>query len=52
MRIPPNHDERENFYLELAQKCMVSREERKEDYRVLRSYYLFGAGSEEPPCLL
>ena len=49
MRIPPNHDERENFYLELAQKCMVSREERKEDYRVLRSYFLFGAGSEEPP---
>jgi hypothetical protein len=49
MRIPPNADERENFYLELAQKCMVSREERKSDYQTLRSYYLFGAGAEEPP---
>ena len=49
MRIPPNPDERENFYLELAQKCMVSREERKSDYQTLRAYYLFGAGAEEPP---
>jgi hypothetical protein len=49
MRIPPNNDERENFYLELMNKCMVSREERKSDYGTLRSYYLFGAGPEEPP---
>lgn len=49
MRIPPNNEERENFYLELMQKCMVSREERKADYGTLRSYYLFGAGPEEPP---
>ena len=49
MRIPPNNDERENFYLDLMQKCMVSREERKADYGTLRSYYLFGASPEEPP---
>lgn len=49
MRIPPNAAERENFYLELMQKCMVSREERKADYQVLRSYYLFGSGPEQPP---
>jgi len=49
MRIPPNNDERENFYLELMNKCMVSREERKADYSTLRSYYLFGAAPEEPP---
>ena len=49
MRIPPNNDERENFYLDLMNKCMVSREERKADYGTLRSYYLFGAGPEEPP---
>jgi hypothetical protein len=49
MRIPPNNEERENFYLDLMQKCMVSREERKADYGTLRSYYLFGAGPEEPP---
>jgi len=49
MRIPPNNDERENFYLDLIEKCMVSREERVADYGTLRSYYLFGAGPEEPP---
>ena len=49
MRIPPNNDERENFYLDLMNKCMVSREERKADYGTLRSYCLFGAGPEEPP---
>lgn len=49
MRIPPNNDDRENFYLELMNKCMVSREERKSDYGTLRSYYLFGASPEEPP---
>lgn len=49
MRIPPNNDERENFYLDLMNKCMVSREERKADYSTLRSYYLFGAAPEEPP---
>jgi len=49
MRIPPNNDERENFYLDLMNKCMVSREERKADYGTLRSYYLFGAGPDEPP---
>jgi hypothetical protein len=49
MRIPPNNDERESFYLDLMEKCMVSREERKADYGTLRSYYLFGAGPEEPP---
>ena len=49
MRIPNNHDDREYFYLDLMQKCNVSREERKADYRVLRNYYLFGSGPEEPP---
>jgi len=49
MRIPANHEDRENFYLDLMQKCNVSREERKSDYRVLRNYYLFGSGPEEPP---
>ena len=49
MRIPTNADERESFYLELIQKCEVSRESRKADYSVLRSYYLFGAAPETPP---
>lgn len=49
MRIPNNADAREEFYLDLIQKCEVSREERKADYANLRAYYLFGAGPEEPP---
>jgi hypothetical protein len=49
MRIPTNNADREDFYLDLMQKCLVSRESRKADYTSLRSYYLFGAGPEQPP---
>lgn len=51
MRIPTNPQDREIFYLDLIQKCTVSREERKADYGSLRSYYLFGNGPDEPPAL-
>jgi hypothetical protein len=49
VRIPSNPLERENFYLELIEKCKVSLEERKGDYSSLRAWYLFGAGPEESP---
>lgn len=49
MRIPTDHQDRENFYLDIMQKCMVSKEERRGDYNTLRSYYLFGSGPEDPP---
>lgn len=42
---------REQFYLDLIDKCFVSVEERKADYATLRSYYLFGSPPEEPPAL-
>jgi hypothetical protein len=51
MRIPTDPQDREIFYLDLIQKCTVSREERKVDYASLRSYYLFGNGPDEPPAL-
>lgn len=51
MIIPKNHVERENFYLDLAQKCDVSLEDRKADYSSLRAWYLFGAGPEESPSM-
>lgn len=38
MRIPKNPVDREIFYLDLIQKCLVSREERKVDYASLRSF--------------
>jgi hypothetical protein len=51
MRIPSDPLHREEFYLDLIQKCFVSLEERKADYATLRSYYLFGSAPEEPPAL-
>jgi len=49
MRIPSNNADREDFYLDIMQKCMVSKEERRGDYNTLRAYYLFGSGPEDPP---
>lgn len=49
MKIPSNNAAREDFYLQVMQKCLVSKEERKADYSTLRAYYLFGAGPEDPP---
>jgi hypothetical protein len=51
MRIPTEPLDREFFYLDLIQKCLVSREERKADYSSLRSWYLFGNGPDESPAL-
>ena len=51
MRIPTDPLDRELFYLDLIQKCLVSREERKVDNASLRSWYLFGNGPDEAPAL-
>jgi len=49
MRIPNKHEDREFFYKDLVEKCMVSLPERKGDYSSLRSWFLFGAGPDESP---
>jgi hypothetical protein len=49
MKIPSNPAAREDFYLDIMQKCLVSREERRGDYTSLKSYYLFGTAPEQPP---
>ena len=51
MRIPEDNVKREEFYLDLINKCGVSAAERKSDYAALRNYYLFGAGPEESPAI-
>jgi len=51
MRIPKGEDEREFFYRDLIEKCMVSLAERKGDYASLRSWFLFGSGPDEQPAL-
>ncbi|MEI6568287.1 MAG: hypothetical protein WCR20_16535, partial [Verrucomicrobiota bacterium] len=45
----PSGESREDFYLDIINKCMVSKEERRGDYTTLRAYYLFGAGPEAAP---
>ena len=49
MRIPSEPLERQAFFMELRQKCLTSQAERGANYSTLRSYYLFGAGMNEPP---
>lgn len=49
MKIPKHPEVREHFYNDLISKCTVSREGRKSDYAVLRSFYLFGTDPESPP---
>jgi len=49
MRIPTNPEDREDFYLDIMAKCLVTREDRKGDYTTFRSYFLFGAAPEQPP---
>jgi hypothetical protein len=51
MRIPTEPLDREYFYLDLIQKCLVSREDRNPDYASLRSWYLFGNGPSDSPAL-
>jgi hypothetical protein len=51
MRIPTEALAREQFYLDLIEKCEVSMNERKADYLGLRSWYLFGNGLDSAPAL-
>jgi len=51
MRIPKEPLQRELFYLDVIQKCLVSREERRPDYATLRSWYLFGNGPDQTPAI-
>ncbi len=51
MRIPSEPLQREQFYLDLIGKCLISREERKADYAALRSYFLFGSAPEDAPAI-
>lgn len=51
MRIPTEHVAREQFYRDLIEKCSISLPERKGDYSSLRSWFLFGSGPEESPCI-
>ena len=51
MRIPKEPIAREQFYLDLIEKCLVSREQRKVDYSSLRSYYLIGNAPDDVPAI-
>lgn len=50
MIIPGEASQRLAFYLDVAERCAVSRDKRKADYETWRSWYLFGSPPQEPPC--
>jgi len=49
MRIPESPVDRQAFYIDIMNKCLVSQGERQAQYSTLRSYYLFGADQNSPP---
>ena len=49
MRIPETPVERQAFYVDIMQKCLVSQGDRQAQYSSLRSYYLFGSDSNSAP---
>ena len=51
MRIPNKDDERESFYIDLMNKCLVSIEQRKIQYDKLKCFFMFGASPDDPPAL-
>ena len=51
MRIPFHPPDREAFFADLIEKCLVSQEERRTDYATQRSWFLFGSGPEQSPAL-
>lgn len=51
MRIPNGNDERESFYIDLMNKCLVSVEQRKIQYDKLKCFFMFGASPDDPPAL-
>lgn len=46
MKVPTNADEREAFYWDVTQRCLVSRQDRRAQYDRLRNYFLFGCAPE------
>jgi hypothetical protein len=42
VKIPSDPVEQFSFYMDLVQKCNASRETRKQFYKTMRAYYLFG----------
>lgn len=51
MRIPGNPVEREGFYWDVVQRCLVSRSDRRAQNDTLRHYMLFGSAPDGNPAL-
>ena len=49
MRLPKDPVDRQQFYMDMLERCMVSQSERMSVYSMLRSYYLFGSGMDDSP---
>ena len=51
MRIPQAEADREEFYIDLMQKCLVSVDGRRTQYDKLKCFFLFGSSPDDPPAL-
>lgn len=51
MILPENLLEREAMFVDLCQRCLISRQDRIADYDRLRSYYLFGCDLDMSPAV-
>lgn len=49
MQIPSAALDREAFYADVVQRCLISRESRRAEYDRLRSYFLFGCNTDHEP---
>ena len=51
MIIPKSPEDREEFYVSLMGKCLVSLDQRKTQYDKLKCFFLFGSSPDDPPAL-
>ena len=49
MKIPQDYAKRLDFFFETLRKCLVSRDQRRDQCKMLRSYYLYGCGVTDDP---
>ena len=51
MRIPKKLEDKEAFYRDLMEECLVSRNDRIAEYERLRLYYLWGCNTDSQPAI-
>jgi hypothetical protein len=47
MKIPEKAEERAEFVADVIQRCTASQEDRREAYRTLKQFYLYGLANRQ-----